>query len=73
MSINFNNNSTVAYNAPVYGEEIAKDIDKKTSYTRNIAMPVFGMQKNGNGLFAIIDEGDAIAEYASHVDVKAYN
>ena len=73
--INFNNNSTAAYNAPVYGEEIAKDIDKKTSYTRNIAMPVFGMQKNGNGLFAIIDEGDAIAEIsaASKNDESYYN
>ncbi len=63
--INFNNNSLTSYNADVYGAEASKDNNMKTSYDRTIRMPVYGMVKNGSGMFAIIESGDAVASISA--------
>ena len=71
--INFNNNSIKAYNADVYGTEASKDNNMKTSYDRSIRMPVYGMVKNGGGMFAIIESGDAVASIsAASANTESY-
>lgn len=71
--INFNNNSIKAYNADVYGTEASKDNNMKTSYDRSIRMPVYGMVKNGSGMFAIIESGDAVASIsAASANTESY-
>lgn len=61
--INFNNqvNTISGYKAYVYGEELAKDIDSKNAETKTVRIPVYGIQKNGEALFAVITEGDAMS------------
>lgn len=61
--INFNNGvKTVSgYSAYVYGEEPSKDTDSKKTETETVHMPVYGIQKNGEALFAVITEGDSMA------------
>ena len=71
--INFNNNSIKAYNADVYGTEASKDNNMKTSYDRSIRMPGSGMVKNGSGMFAIIESGDAVASIsAASANTESY-
>lgn len=71
--INFNNNSIKDYNADVYGTEASKDNNMKTSYDRSIRMPVYGMVKNGSGMFAIIESGDAVASIsAASANTESY-
>lgn len=71
--INFNNNSIKAYNADVYSTEASKDNNMKTSYDRSIRMPVYGMVKNGGGMFAIIESGDAVASIsAASANTESY-
>ena len=71
--INFNNNSIKAYNADVYGTEASKDNNMKTSYDRSIRMPVYGMVRNGGGMFAIIESGDAVASIsAASANTESY-
>ncbi|MGN0492024.1 MAG: DUF5696 domain-containing protein [Acutalibacteraceae bacterium] len=65
--INFNNgvNTVSGYQAYVYGEEPSKDINSKKSNTAAVRMPVYGIQKNGEALFAVITEGDAMASISA--------
>ena len=61
--VNFNNqvDTVSGYKAYVYGEELSKDTDSKNTETKTVRMPVYGIQKNGEALFAIITEGDAMS------------
>ncbi|MDR3020411.1 MAG: DUF5696 domain-containing protein, partial [Treponema sp.] len=70
--VNFNNNkfNQVASNSPIYGwdEAMPRDavvIDNKASF------PAFGMQRNGEALLGIIEEGSSYASV--HADVSGRN
>ena len=63
--IRFDNGSEQEYHAPVYGEEISADRSMKRSNSSDIRLPVFGIQKENGGMFAIIESGDAIAEISA--------
>lgn len=61
--IRFNNqvNTSSGYRAWVYGEELSKDNDSRQTNTETVHMPVYGIRKNGEALFAVITQGDAMA------------
>ena len=57
----------------MYGTEASKDNNMKTSYDRSVRMPVYGMVKNGSGMFAIIESGDAVASIsAASANTESY-
>lgn len=63
--IEFNNNSQTLYSADVYGEDISLDAVLKKNVVSPVRMPVFGMNKNGIGMFAVIDSGDTAAKISA--------
>jgi hypothetical protein len=67
--INFNNGKTVnpAYSGTIYGTDITKVPITATNMTRTVSLPMFGIVKNGAGMMAVIDKGDAQASVNSYV------
>lgn len=63
--INFNNNSTTGYSADVYGEDISLNEELKKNVVETIRMPLFGINKNGTCMLAIIDSGDTAARISA--------
>lgn len=63
--IEFNNNSQTEYSADVYGEDISLDAVLKKNVVAPVRIPVFGMNKNGIGMFAVIDSGDTAAKISA--------
>jgi len=54
------------YDMRVYGNDYSIDTREKKTYLETPTMPVFGIKQGEDAMFAIIEEGDAIA------NIKAY-
>jgi len=61
--IELNNGRTFAqpFSAPVYGRDRAIVLFEDILTSETVRLPVFGMNKDGNGFLAIIEEGAAVA------------
>jgi hypothetical protein len=76
--INFNNGKTgrnIYYTQVIYGRDKTYLQTKKEPYGENARLPVFGLKSENNGLFAVIEKGDAIASVNAMVGgvVHSYN
>jgi hypothetical protein len=75
--IEFNNGKTVnpAYSGTIYGTDITKVPITAANMTRTVSLPMYGIVKNGAGVMAVIDKGDAqatINSYVSGLNNKVY-
>ncbi|MDR0903112.1 MAG: DUF5696 domain-containing protein [Ruminococcus sp.] len=67
--IDFNNGKTVnpAYSGMIYGKDITRVPITAANMTRNVSLPMYGIVKNGAGMMAVIDKGDAQASVNAYV------
>lgn len=56
-----NKYSAMNYYTDVYGNDKVLNVTERPQQTAPTALPVFGIYKDGNGVLAIIEDGDAIA------------
>jgi hypothetical protein len=75
--VNFNNGKTIApqYSGTVYGTDITKVPITATNLTQNVSLPMYGIVKNGSGMMAVVDKGDAqssVNTYVSGLNNKVY-
>lgn len=63
---------TVFYSEPVYGEDMTTQPLYRTANTESIRMPVFGAKDGENSLFAIITDGDDIADICATAGDNQY-
>ncbi|MDR0944092.1 MAG: DUF5696 domain-containing protein [Ruminococcus sp.] len=75
--INFNNGKTIVpqYSGTVYGTDITKVPITATNMTQNASLPMYGIVKNGAGIMAVVDKGDAqcsVNAYISGLNNKVY-
>lgn len=54
-------NKNTSFEGYVYGKDKAILSLNKTSYNENITMPVYGIKTGNEAVFAVIDDGDAMA------------
>ena len=75
--IRFNNGKTGEdlYMQPVYGDDPALGNTTRTQVTEPVRMPVFGIQKNNDAVFACITQGESSATLLAGVSGKtnSYN
>lgn len=64
--------TTVFYSEPVYGEDMTVQPIYRTVNTESVRMPVFGAKNGENSLFAIITEGDDIADICATAGDSQY-
>ena len=71
--IYFNNGkkNAQAYQAPVFGADILKDLLVYKQKTFNITLPVYGIKKNSRAVLAIIEKGAELAEIVADVSGHA--
>jgi hypothetical protein len=75
--INFNNGKTVVpqYSGTVYGTDITRVPITAANKTENVSLPMYGIVKNGQGMMAVVDKGDAqssVNAYVSGLNNKVY-
>lgn len=51
-----------SFSMPVYGQDDGIVKDEKLYNTRSCSLPVFGIVRDGNGILAVIEGGDSIAD-----------
>ena len=66
--INFNNKkkNAKAYSQYVYGDDPALSEEMKSSITQQVHFPVFGVKKNEDAFFAVIDNGERNARITAY-------
>lgn len=64
--------TTVFYSEPVYGEDKTVQPIYRTANTESVRIPVFGAKDGENSLFAIITEGDDIADICATAGDSQY-
>lgn len=75
--INFNNGKTgvSAFNMKLYGADGAVKSTEMRQYTKQAALPVYGMKKGENAFLTVIEEGDSHAAINADISGKmtSYN
>jgi hypothetical protein len=75
--IYLNNNKLTSsfYATNVYGTDRSVPLTERSSLTKQSNLPVFGMKKQDNAFFAIIESGDAMARVCADISgrVNSYN
>lgn len=64
--------SSRVYSEPVYGENQANQAIYRVTNTQSIKMPVFGAKNGEDAVFAIITEGDDIADISASAGDEQY-
>lgn len=59
-----------AYNAPVYGRDINTTLNRQTELVQSAKLPVFGLAKEGRGIFAVITQNAGVASIQAAVSGK---
>lgn len=67
MYFNNGKKNAQAYQAPVFGSDILKDLFVYKQKTFNITLPVYGIKKNDRAVLAIIEKGAELAEIVADV------
>jgi len=71
MYFNNGKKNAQAYQAPVFGADILKDLLVYKQKTFNITLPVYGIKKNSRAVLAIIEKGAELAEIVADVSGHA--
>lgn len=74
--IGLNNQKTYAqpYKAPVYGTDLAlMPVERQPAITEQVCLPVYGLKSGDQAIFAIIEEGDALASICADVAGRQYS
>ncbi|OXS61232.1 hypothetical protein B1A99_06880 [Cohnella sp. CIP 111063] len=72
IALNDTNKGARAYEAPLYGEDqtpLASEL-VQAQYTQLSRLPVFGMKQGDHAMFAIIEQGDAMASILADTSGK---
>ena len=59
IPLNSGHTRYASYDQPVYGGDAGEILDSKSVNTNRVAMPVYGIVRDGTGIFTVIDKGAA--------------
>lgn len=73
IHLNNGKTSTQPYAAPVYGEDGTRSAEQKIQRAEPSRLPVFGLKQNDDALFAVIEQGDAVASIEADIGGRLHS